>query len=182
MPKLLRRVEFGNRGLRVKCNRLSNEQILSTETQEFIESMYFTLNHKKYGVGIAAPQLGKILAISAIDTKPSPTRPNIKRQKLTIINPEIVKFYGEKVNEWEGCISGTQLYAQVPRYKKIRLKWQDERAQRHEADFEDLMAHVIQHEVDHLEGILFVDKVEDPTTYTTLKEYRKLRATQPADS
>lgn len=138
--------------------------------------MYYTLETKKYGVGIAATQVGKSLAISVIDTKPTPTRPEIVRQKLTIINPEIIKTYGKKVDEWEACISGTKLYAQVPRYKKLRLKWHDEKAKIHEQDFDGFTAHVIQHEVDHLNGILFVDKVENPASYMTFNEYKKMRA------
>jgi peptide deformylase len=176
MPKVLKLVEFGNPLLRIRARKLRIAEIKTPEIQELIENMYFTLNQKTYGVGIAAPQLGQGLAISTLDTKPSPTRPDIKREQLTIINPEIIKTYGEKVAEWEGCMSGTKLYAQVPRYEKIRLKWLDAYGKHNEADFDGLMGHVIQHEVDHLNGILFVDKVEDSTTYMTLKEYGKMRA------
>lgn len=114
------------------------------------------------------------MAISAIDTKPTPTRPDLIRQQLTIINPEIITTYGEAVPEWEGCISGAELYAKVPRYKKIRLRWQDTEADMHEQDFDGFLAHVIQHEVDHLNGLLFVDRVQDTTSYMTFKEYRKM--------
>jgi len=175
MPKILRKTEFGNLLLRSTPHQLTSEEILSSAVQELIENMYFTLEHRKYGVGIAAPQLGRGLAISAIDTKPTPTRPNLVRQKLTIINPEITKVYGPRTNEWEGCISGTELYAKVPRYKKVRLRWCDEKSQLHTQDFEGFLAHVIQHEVDHLNGILFVDKVEDTSSYMTFREYKKMR-------
>jgi peptide deformylase len=97
------------------------------------------------------------------------------RQKLTIINPEIVQRYGHKVEQWEGCISGSELYAKVPRYLKVRLRWYDEAAQVHEEDFDGFMAQVIQHEVDHLHGILFVDKVRDTKSYMTFGEYKKMR-------
>jgi peptide deformylase len=176
MNKVLRKVEFGNVILRSKAQKLGSEEIRSAEMQQFIQDMYFTLEHKKYGVGIAAPQLGKPFAISAIDTKPTPTRPELIRQKLTIINPEVVKGYDLRVEQWEGCISGSELYAKVPRYTRIRLRWQDEKADLHEEDFDGFMAHVIQHEVDHLNGILFVDRVEDTTSYMTFNEYKKMRA------
>lgn len=138
--------------------------------------MYYTLENKRYGVGIAATQVGKDVAISVIDTKPTPTRPDLVRQKLTIINPEIVTGYGRRIGQWEGCISGPDLYAQVPRYPRIRLKWMDETAEEHEQDFDGFLAHVIQHEVDHLNGVLFVDRVKDTKSYMTFREYKKMRA------
>lgn len=161
--------------LRTVAMRLSDAEILSPVIQKLIKNMCYTLEQKKYGVGIAATQVGESLAISTIDTKPTPTRPELKRQKLTIINPEILKTYGEKEAMWEGCISGPKLYAQVPRFKKIRLTWKDEKAKQHEQDFDGFLAHVIQHEVDHLNGILFIDKVEDTHSYMTFKEYKKMQ-------
>ena len=176
MNKLLSKIEFGNHILRSVSAVLSNDQILNDQTQQLINDMHYTLEQKKYGVGLAAPQIGKSLAIAIIDTKPTPTRPNIKRQKLTIINPKIVKTYGALQPEWEGCISGTELYALVPRYEKIRLVWQDEEAAKHEQDFDGFIAHVIQHEVDHLNGIIFLDKVTDTKSFMTFKEYKKMKA------
>lgn len=136
--------------------------------------MHYTLEHRKYGIGIAAPQVGKALAISVIDTKPTPTRPDLVRQKLTIINPEVVRVYGRKTEEWEGCISGTELYAKVPRYKRVRLRWRDETSRLHEQDFDGFLAHVIQHEVDHLNDVLFVDRVDNTSSYMAFREYRKV--------
>lgn len=181
MPKILRKTEFGNPVLRTLSRTLSDEEIRSGNIQRLIENMYYTLERRKYGVGIAAPQVGHSVAISTIDTKPTPTRPKLKRQKLTIINPKITKAYGEKAEEWEGCISCTELYAKVPRYKRIRLHWYDERAQVHEQDFNGFLAHVIQHEVDHLNGILFVDKVVDTKSYKTFKEYIKMHDLEKSD-
>ena len=109
MPKILRKTEFGKPMLRIASRTLSEQEIRSSDIQQLIENMYHTLEHRKYGVGIAAPQVGHSVAISTIDTKPTPTRPELVRQKLTIINPAIVKTYGEKIDEWEGCISGTEL-------------------------------------------------------------------------
>jgi peptide deformylase len=175
MNKILRKTEFGNPILRSVARRLNSDEIVSVDIQQLIQNMYYTLEHKKYGVGIAAPQVGLSVAISVIDTKPTPTRPELARQRLTIINPEIVEVYGLKVKQWEGCISGSDLYAQVPRYKKIRLKWLDEKAETYEQDFDGFLAHVIQHETEHLNGILFIDKVKDTKSYMTFGEYKKMR-------
>lgn len=83
---------------------------------------------------------------------------------------------------WEGCISGLELYAQVPRYKKLRLKWMDEQAKTHEQDFEGFIAHVIQHEVDHLKGVLYVDRIKDTKSIITIREYKKMRERERAQA
>lgn len=135
--------------------------------------MYYTLEHRKYGVGLAAPQVGKGVALCIIGIKETPTRPDLEKLQLTLFNPEIVETYGYRKPMWEGCISGSELYAQVPRYKKVRVKWLDEDAKAHEADFDGFIAHVIQHEVDHLNGILYVDKIKDTKSIMTMREYKR---------
>jgi peptide deformylase len=171
--KILKRAEFGNPILREVARCLTDAEIKSPETQVLIEDMYYTLDKKKYGVGLAAPQVGRGVSISTIGIKATPTRPDLKDEKLTIINPEIINYYGQKTGMWEGCISGTTIYAKAMRYKKIKMQWQDENAQHHEQDFDGFMAHVLQHEVDHLNGVLFVDRVKDSKTYMTIAEYKK---------
>jgi peptide deformylase len=171
--KILKRAQFGNPVLREVARRLSGEDIKSPDTQMLIEDMYYTLDKKKYGVGLAAPQVGRGVAIATIGIKATPTRPDLKDKKLTIINPEIVNYYGKRSGMWEGCISGTTIYAKAMRYKKVRVRWQDETAKVHEQDFDGFMAHVLQHEIDHLNGVLFVDRVKDSKTYMTIAEYKK---------
>ena len=173
--KVLRRTQFGNPILRSKARLLSSKEILSAETKELIVNMRFTLENKKYGVGLAAPQVGVSASISVIAIKPTPTRPELKPLNMTIINPSIVKTYGSLKPMWEGCISGTELYGKAMRYDKIRLHWFDEDARQHEEDFESILAQVLQHETDHLNGILFVDRVKDTKSYITFSEYKKLR-------
>lgn len=174
--KLLKKTEFGNPILRRVAKQLSDAEIKSKSTKELISNMYATLENKKYGVGLAAPQIGESLAIIVIDTKPTPTRPDLVRQKLTLINPEIIKTYGVKTGMWEACISGSKLYGKAMRHRKVKLSWKDETAEIHEKDFDGFTANVIQHEVDHLNGILFVDRVEDTTTFMTYAEYKKMRS------
>jgi peptide deformylase len=140
--------------------------------------MRYTLTEKRYGVGLAAPQIGEPLAIAIIGLKPTPTRPNTPKLSLTLINPVIVSHSGKRSGEWEGCISGPDMYGKAMRYRKIRLRWLDGQARKREKDFEGLVAQVIQHEVDHLNGILFVDRVRDSKTYVTGAEYKKIRAAE----
>ena len=177
MSTILKATRFGNPILRTKTNQLTYTEIKSVHIQKLIEDMRYTLLKKKYGVGLAAPQVGESLALSVIGIKPTPNRPNLEPFDTVIINPEIVETYENRKQLWEGCIScGTgnnTLFAQVPRYKKIKLRWLDEQAVKHEEILEDFVAHVAQHEVDHLNGRLFVDRVKDPTTFMMADEYRK---------
>jgi peptide deformylase len=173
--KTLKRTQFGNPILRQKSAKLSDEQIKSEDIQSFITNMEDTLVTKEYGIGLAAPQVGRAIAIAVIALKPTPTRPNNKELKMVLVNPEIVKLYDQEIGMWEACISGADIYAKAMRHEKIKLKWQDELAIVHERVFEGIVAQVIQHEVDHLNGILFVDRVIDSKTYITFSEYKKLR-------
>jgi peptide deformylase len=172
---ILRRTQFGNPILRTVARKLSSEEIASAEIQKLLSDMRETLLKKNYGVGLAAPQVGASVALAIVGLKPTPTRPKAERFNMIIINPKITAQYGSPTPMWEGCISGPELYGKAIRYEKITLKWLDENAQPHEQDFEGLIAQVLQHEVDHLNGILFVDVVADTKTYVTFSEYKKIK-------
>ena len=177
MSKILNATRFGNPILRSKTRRLTLAEIKSENIQTLIDNMRHTLVKKAYGVGIAAPQVGVGIALSVIGIKPTPNRPNLESFETVLINPEIVETYGNKKRPWEGCIScGTgnnTLFAQVPRYKRIKLRWINEKGEQREEILEGFIAHVVQHEVDHLNGVLFVDRVKDPSTFMMADEYRK---------
>lgn len=168
---------LGNPLLRQKAKHLTKDEILSDEIQELIAAMKETVASKKYGVGLAAPQVGEGIALSVIAIKPTPNRPRLQTFESVIINPEIIETHGYRKQLWEGCISSGNgrdtLFAKVPRYKSITLRWYDENAQLHEEELTGFPAHVAQHETDHLNGILFVDKVKDPTTFMMQDEYVK---------
>lgn len=170
--------EFGDPVLRTVAKNVPIAEIKSEIIQKLILDMTDFLSSKKHGVGLAAPQTGESLAVAIILIRPTPNRPKEKKIKLTIINPEIITNFGRRKQMWEGCISAgpinSSLFAKVPRYKKIKLKYHDEKGMKREKIFDGLIAQVIQHEVDHLNGKLFVDWVKDPKTYTTFKEYMKL--------
>jgi peptide deformylase len=177
MATLLEVTQFGNPILRDVAKRLTPEEILSDEVQTLIANMCFTLQEREYGVGLAAPQIGSNLALSVIGIKPTPTRPNLEIFNTVLINPQVVETFGRKRQMWEGCVSSGELentlYAKVPRYKKVRLTWLDENAVEHDEILDGFVAHVAQHETDHLNGILFVDRVKDTKTYMLAGEYKK---------
>ncbi len=175
--KKLERIQFGNPILRKIARQLSAKEIKSRAIQKLIVEMKYALNSNKYGVGLAAPQVGHSVALSVLSTKPTPSRPdNIMFEKV-IINPKIIKYIGKTKPMWEGCISmgsiHSPIFAQVQRFPKIIVQYFDENADFHEETHDTLISHLMQHEIDHLEGILFVDKVEDTQSYMNLSEYKK---------
>lgn len=173
--KSLKPTEFGNPILRGKARQLNVDEIMSEKIQQLIANMQYTLQHKKYGVGLAAPQVGEGLALAIVEIQPLPHRPKVEPFAAVIINPEITETVGRRRASWEGCISAGKesLFARVPRYKKIKVKFYDKAGKQQAKTFDGLPAHVIQHEIDHLNGMLFVDRVRDTSSYMTLREYKK---------
>jgi len=127
--------------------------------QELIENMYETMYTTK-GVGLAAPQVNLSIRLLVLDATPfSEEYPEAKDFKQVLINPRIIE---EKGDEWsfnEGCLSIPDIREDVVRKPKIRIQYYDEHWKYHDEVYEGVMARIMQHEYDHLEGILFVDKI-----------------------
>jgi peptide deformylase len=138
--------------------------------------MKYTLAKKEAGVGLAAPQVGEPVMLSVVGIKSTPNRPELIPFDTVIINPKIIKRHGEPNLKWEACVScgvgDDTLYAQVSRYDEVTVHWIDEVAKVHEKRLSGFVAHVVQHEIDHLNGVLFVDKVADTKSYMMADEYR----------
>ncbi|MDB5181129.1 MAG: peptide deformylase [Candidatus Saccharibacteria bacterium] len=177
MSQTIQIAKFGNPVLREVARFLDLNDIRSETIQELITILFKYLEGDTYGVGISAPQIGQSVALSVINIKPTPTLPDLQPRSLVIINPKIIGTVGEKKNMWEGCISSGEgknsLCAKVPRPNTLRLEWLDENGVSHDEVFDGFIAHTIAHEVDHLNGVLFVDRVEDPKTYMLLSEFEK---------
>jgi len=106
------------------------------------------------GVGLAAPQVGISLRIIVVNLSGE----DEPRRSMAFINPEIVETAGKIVAE-EGCLSIPEVTAQVKRAQEIRVKYVDEQGQPAEFQAQDLLARILQHEIDHLDGILFIDRL-----------------------
>ena len=175
--QILRFTQFGNPVLRGQTKELLKKDITSNEIKALIADMRYTLRKIDVGVGLAAPQVGNSISLAVIRIRPKKYRANVKPFDLVMINPKISQTIGKKNQKWEGCISSgprnAPFFAKVPRHNKIKLNYLDEKGQKLHKQFDGLAAHVIQHEVDHLNGMLFVDKVKDPSTYMTFSEYKK---------
>lgn len=129
------------------------------ELDKLIEDMYETMGHSS-GVGLAAPQVNKSIRLFVVDTNPFyPDYPDAKDFKQTFINAEIIETFGDDVPFTEGCLSLPNIYEEVIRKDKVRIKYLDEHFVEHEDVFEGIRSRVIQHEYDHLEGHVHVDRI-----------------------
>lgn len=151
MSKILPIITHPNPILRKKSEDVNLEEIKSPEFQELLLDMETTML-KEDGVGLAAPQIGKnIRAISIY----------AEGKKLFLINPVITKKSWKKSWDEEGCLSVPNIFGQVERYKKINLIYFNEKGEKQKLITSNFLARVIQHEIDHLDGILFIDKAKN---------------------
>lgn len=145
---------FGDPVLRKKAEPITAD---FNDLKGFIQNMFETMYNSE-GVGLAAPQVGQSIRIFILDTtydEQEDDEPSgIKR---AFINPEIVQKYGEEWTMNEGCLSVPEIREEVLRPESVKLKYLDEDFYPHEESFDGFTARVIQHEYDHLEGIMFVD-------------------------
>jgi peptide deformylase len=121
------------------------------DLKTLIPAMFATM-YKAPGIGLAAPQVGKLLRLVVIDLAPDKV-PN----PIVLINPEVVAKSDEKATREEGCLSLPDQYAEVTRPAWVKVKYHDEYSTKHEIKGDGLFAACLQHEIDHLNGVLFVD-------------------------
>jgi len=135
------------------------------DLNKLILDMYETM-YDASGVGLAAPQIGKSIRLFVIDTSPFDTDDfeqnsgfEVKSVKKTFINPLMIDESGENASFEEGCLSIPNIREHINRKSDITIKYQDENFTHHQETFSGIIARVIQHEYDHLEGTLFTDKI-----------------------
>ena len=158
---------YGEEVLRRKAKPVTE---LTDELKQFIADLTKTM-YEKDGVGLAAPQLGRSVRIFVVD--PFWFKEGNKKQPFVLINPEFKEFEGEETME-EGCLSLPDIYAKVTRARKVIIEGYNENWEKIRIEAEDLFARALQHENDHLDGILFVDKVPKLKRISFLKELKKL--------
>ncbi len=126
---------------------------------EFIENMFETMYFSD-GVGLAAPQVGKSIRIFVIDaSSAADEEPELENFKKVFINPEILDRHGDEWSMNEGCLSLPEIREDVMRPEFVKIKYLDENFEEHTEEYGGFAARVIQHEYDHLEGILFIDHI-----------------------
>jgi peptide deformylase len=156
-------VAYGDPVLRKKGTVISSDY---PKLKELIADMQETM-YNAYGVGLAAPQIGLPIRLFLVDTSPfaedeglsNEEQEQLKDFKCTFINAKIIEEDGDEWAFNEGCLSIPNIREDVFRQPKIKIQYQDEEFNEHVKEFDGLIARVIQHEYDHIEGILFTDKI-----------------------
>lgn len=163
-------MEYPEPVLRLKAKPVERfDDNLKTLIEDMAETMY-----DAPGIGLAAPQIAESLRVIVVDiSKPE----DEERRYLPLVNPEIVAHEGLQVDE-EGCLSVPELTAQVQRYKLVTVTYRGEDGSDHELIAEDRFAVVMQHEIDHLNGVLFIDHLSPLKRSLYRKKRKKALATE----
>lgn len=139
--------------------------VFDKKLDELVRNMFETM-HAYQGVGLAAPQVGLSKRVFVLREPEGP--------EFCFVNPEIVEMEGCEEGE-EGCLSMPGIYAMVPRATRIRVSAQDVHGERIELEAADFLARIIQHETDHLDGVLFPERLDLITRQMALEEWAKAR-------
>ncbi len=159
--------------LRERARELTKEELASPETQAFIDNLIATMRHAN-GAGLASNQVGLPIRIAAIEVGDNPRYPYKPRIPLTVVvNPIIEPIDDETVEINEGCLSVPNLRGTVSRFVNVRVRYLDRHGVAHDEVKRGLTAGTFQHECDHLDGTLFLDRVTDPTTFTTWEQFER---------
>jgi peptide deformylase len=154
-------LKLGNPILRRTAKEVSKEEILSENIQNLIDDMWNVME-KAGGIGLAAPQIGISIQLAVIKLESSSDRYEglEDSEEFIIFNPELEVINSEKQGFWEGCLSVPGLRGYVKRPKKLKISYLNEKAEKKEVIVEDFLATVFQHELDHLFGYLYVDRLD----------------------
>ncbi len=161
-------VTVGDPVLRERAREVSAKELRSVEVQQLIDDLIDT-KRAANGAGLAANQIGETLRVAIVEVEPgNPRYPYKPPVPLTVIVNPVLEPVGEQTVEInEGCLSVPDLRGTVPRFEAVRVRYLDRDGGEHEEVRRGLTAGTFQHEVDHLDGVLFLDRVRDPRTFLT---------------
>jgi peptide deformylase len=166
---ILKVARMGHPVLRTKARAVERGHIKLPLFQKLIDDMIETMV-EYHGVGLAAPQVheGVRLFVASLETGE-----NSANETVALVNPEIMPVGTDVIEDWEGCLSIPEIRGRVPRLRDIRVRAFDRQGERIELRAHDYSARVIQHETDHLDGMLFFDRMRSFETLTFLDEYSR---------
>ena len=167
---ILKVARMGHPVLRTKARPLERSDIKSAAVQKLIDDMLDTMA-EYHGVGLAAPQVheGLRLFVASLDAREEGEHD----EPYVIINPDIAVVGSDVVEDWEGCLSIPDIRGRVPRSREIKVRGLDRHGDRLQLSAHDFAARVIQHETDHLDGVLFFDRMRSLDSLTFLDEYSR---------
>ena len=163
----------GDPVLRRRAREVTPAELASAPVQRLIDDMIVTMRAAG-GAGLAANQVGELLRVAVIEVRDNPRYPYKPPIPLTVIvNPVLEPVGDEVVAINEGCLSVPDLRGTLDRHVTVRVRWTDRDGREHDELRRGLTAGTFQHEVDHLDGVLFLDRVRDPSTFTTWEQFER---------
>ena len=166
-------VTVGHPVLRERARQVTAEELAAPETQQLIDDLIDTMRHAN-GAGLAANQIAVPMQIAAVEVGDNPRYPYKPRIPLTVVvNPIIEPLDEELVEINEGCLSVPNLRGSVMRNVNVRVRYLDRHGVAYDEGKRGLTAGTFQHECDHLDGVLFLDRVTDPRTFTTWEQFER---------
>lgn len=170
---ILKVSRLGHPVLRRVAEVVPLEMIARPEFQQFIDDMIETM-HEYDGVGLAAPQVHVSQQVAVLEVTKHPRYPDAPSVPLTVlINPRVTVLAEETVDGWEGCLSIPEMRGVVPRYRELRVEALDRNGQPLDFIAKDFHARVVQHENDHLQGHVYLDRMPSLETLTHLTEWQR---------
>jgi peptide deformylase len=164
-------LQLGNPTLRQLARPV--EDLQDPALQRLIDELIETLTASG-GVGIAAPQVGLSLRLVIVASHPTPRYPYAPEMPpLPLLNPQIVSHSNEVEKGWEGCLSVPGVRGLVPRALSVTVDYLDRQGTQQQQTFHDFVARIFQHEYDHLQGLVFIDRVESTHELMTEQEYQR---------
>ncbi len=162
---------IGHPVLREVARELTREELLSAKVQTFIDDLVETM-HDANGAGLAANQVYEPIRVCAIEIKNNPRYPYKPNYPLTIlVNPVLTPIGTDTFMNYEGCLSVPNLRGEVRRFTHVRVKAWDRQGKDLDVEVKGLTAGTFQHELDHLDGKVFLDRVEDTKTLATWADF-----------
>jgi peptide deformylase len=166
-------VHVGHPVLRQRAREVAPAELAAAPMQALVDDLIDTMRHAN-GAGLAATQVGEAVRVAVIEVNQNPRYPYKPPIPLTVVvNPVIEAVDDELVEINEGCLSVPNLRGNVMRHVTIRLRYLDRDGVPHDEIKRGLTAGTFQHELDHLDGVLFLDQVTDPTTFTTWEQFER---------
>ena len=170
---LLKVARMGHPVLRARAREIDRAELKHASMQKLIDDMIDTM-HEYHGVGLAAPQIHEGVRIFVAAIAPESEDPlSPGDEPMVFINPVITPVGPELVEDWEGCLSIPEIRGKVPRARVIKVSATDRRGGKFEITSQDFPARVIQHETDHLDGVLFFYRMRTFETLSYLEEYAR---------
>ncbi|PMB47704.1 peptide deformylase [Fischerella thermalis CCMEE 5205] len=165
-------IQLGNSILRQKATEV--EDIQDETIQKLIDDLMATVTEAN-GVGIAAPQVAQSYRVMIVASRPNPRYPHAPHMEPTaMINPRIIAHSSTMIKDWEGCLSIPGIRGLVPRYEAIEVEYTDRNGKIQRQLLTNFVARIFQHEYDHFDGIVFLDRLESNLDIVTDHEYQKL--------